>query len=162
MAVREKFDLLQDPHAGPMTMGFAYFMSKDLHDMKVERCVKRVAQYMYETINKMSFTSINVLHSFFAIYTICKRPCRRLGVRAKISVIIHNFEGLYLNADDSPPQDSDKTVRDDRKTKSETLTIQNLQNEIKTMTSLFLDDVQLTSKENRALNARLEPIIKQM
>lgn len=77
-------------------------------------------------------------------------------------MIICNDEGLDLDTDDSPPQNSDKICKDDQNNKSETPTIQDVQNAIKKMTSLIPNYIQPSDEETEAFKSRLEPIIDRM
>lgn len=55
IAVRKKLVPPQDPDAGPMPVGFVYFVSKDPRDKKLESRVECVAWYISEiVINNVS------------------------------------------------------------------------------------------------------------
>lgn len=68
LAIRDKIILAHDPSAGLMPLGFAYFIQKDLHRLKMQFRVDRAARYMSEpVINAMHQTRRNILHSFLVL-----------------------------------------------------------------------------------------------
>ena len=83
-----------------MPIGFTYFISKDLRDIKLESLVDRAARYMSEpVINKMNPTWVNIIHGFLVVYINCKRPRAGRGINAGSKEIVNNLKGLdlYLN-----------------------------------------------------------------
>lgn len=77
--------------------------------------------------------------------------------------MVNNIEGLGLDIDDDLTKydDEKKNEHKDHKKQDKT-TVHDLQNAMKTMTSLFLEKNRPTDDENEPCNSRVEPIVDQM
>ena len=72
VAVQKHLIPTNDPDAGPMQIGFAYFLLQDLLLMSMHQRVDHAARYMsVPNVEKYHETWINIIHSFLVIYTGC-------------------------------------------------------------------------------------------
>ena len=122
VAVRTKLIPLHDPEAGPMPLGFAHFLVKDLRSIPLPRRVDRAARYMSSSvIEKFHATWVNIIHSFLVVYTNCKRPRHSRGHSSRVQAIIRNVEGLDLH--DDPEDDRGTTKKDENEEKGSRLSL---------------------------------------
>ena len=69
VAVLTKLVPIHDPEAGPMPLGFAHFLVKDLRSIPLTRRVHRAARYMSSSfVEKFHATWVNIIHSFHVVY----------------------------------------------------------------------------------------------
>lgn len=104
VALLEKIIPPQDPDAGPMPFGFAYFLTKDLRDMTIVQRVVRAARYMSApNVQKYPETWLNILHAFLVLYTDCKHPRSSHGQSRRLDAIKRNIKELNLDGFDEVP-----------------------------------------------------------
>lgn len=165
VALRSKLIPAHDPEAGPMPLGFAHFLVKDLRHIPLPRRVDRAARYMSSTvIDKIHTTWVNIIHSFLVVYTDCKRPRNSRGHSSRVQAIVRNIEGLDLEEakDVGVEKQSEERPKDQDLDRRQEPSLFDLSKSIQSMTALFPDTSRPTGEEKETFSSKLTPIIEQM
>lgn len=126
-AVHGKLITDSDPSAGPMTLSFAYFLYRNLCEMKIKGLVNRAARYMSKTVINTTKPAFNIIQSFLVLYKNWRRTDQSRGVGSQAKMMIKKIKGLNLDCALDPNRDVDDEKPDTKRyKKNDEPTIQDL------------------------------------
>lgn len=163
ISVREYFIPDTAPEAGPMPIGFAYLLRKDVRKSSLTHRVYLAGMYMSRSpLEKYHHTWINTIHLFLFVYTNASRP--RTRATSCWQCCFDNVEGYdsFDNEKDvkNPNHpDSDEEDESDENSYSDKNYQMDVQKCISTISNLFLESTRLSGEESETFNIQLKPII---
>lgn len=150
-----------------MPLGSAYFPLKNLRALKMEFRVDRAARYMPEfVLNAMHYTRTKTLHAFLFVCTGCTRPRAGQDLSSRIKEVVNNLDGLDLHPENDEENDAsdnrDSKLENETHTGNRAPTRMDLQNAVKTITSLLPEDTRLAGEEREPFILRLDLTFKEL